>query len=167
MKNLLIYFVTSPAWKIFFLLMIPFVAAIAVFSISAPIYILKFSMLLGLLTTLLWLYAVGVLIYEKYADYITVPIARFKICLGYNLIYYFLFTFGNIQFEYLRPLHFISFIFNIYTLYFVSKLIVVVERKSTVKFYDYFSTFIAAWIFIIGIWSLQPRVNKIFSSNEM
>ena len=64
--------------------------------------------------------------------------------------------------EYLDPLHLVSFACNIYCLYFLSKLIVTVEKKSKVKFKDYFGTLISAWILIIGIWKLQPRINGIF-----
>ena len=167
MENILLYFIISPAWKIFSLLVIPFISVIMVISLSAPIIILKFSMLLGLWTTLLWLYAVGVLISEKYAQYITVPIHRFKLCLAYDFFYSFIFPFGIIPFEYLKPFSFVSIACNIYALYFVSKLIVGIERKSDVKFYDYIGTFIAVWIFIFGIWSLQPRVKKIYLSNEI
>lgn len=167
MKNLLIFFVTAPAWKIFLLLLMPFVLSATIISISTPGFILNILILLGLWTTLLWIYSVGILIYEKYSTYLSIPIYRFKICIIYDFLYSIVFAFGVIPFEFLFPLHTISIICNIYALYFISKLIVIVEIKGDVKFTDYVGTMIAAWVFIIGIWFLQPRVNSIFSSNDL
>jgi hypothetical protein len=105
-------------------------------------------------------------VYEKYASFLNVPLIRFRVCLIYDFVYAVLFIYGIIPLDYLTPFHLISFVCNIYALYFISKLIVMVERKSKVGFQDYFGTFMAAWFYIIGVWFLQPRVNRIFLSRE-
>ena len=46
--------------------------------------------------------------------------------------------------------------------YFLAKLLVMVEKKSIVRFNDYIGTFFAAYVLLIGIWYLQPRINRAF-----
>ncbi len=167
MKNFLNFFVTAPAWKIFSLLMLPILLLFIIPDTSTSMIISKTLLLFGLWTTLLWIYSIGVLIYEKYSSFLTVPIMRFKICLTYDFIYSALVIYGIIPFDYLIPFYLISFVCKIYALYFVSKLIVVVERRSDVKFQDYLGIIIAAWFYLIGIWFIQPRINKIFLSNDI
>ena len=167
MKYFLIFFVTAPAWKIFSLLMLPILLFIMFSGTSASMFILTTLLLLGLWITLLWIYSIGVLVYEKYSSFLTIPLIRFKVCLTYDFIYSVFFIYGIIPFDYLIPFHLIAFACKIYALYFVSKLIVIVERKSDVKFQNYLGTIIAVWFYFIGIWFLQPRINKIFLSNDI
>ena len=147
--------------------MLPILLFFITSNASASMFISKTLLLFGLWTTLLWIYSIGVLVYEKYSSFLTIPLMRFKVCLTYDFVYSVLFIYGIIPFDYLMPFHLISFACKIYALYFVSKLIVIVERRSDVKFQDYFGTIIAAWFYFIGIWLLQPRINKIFLSNDI
>lgn len=161
-RNILIFLVTAPAWKVFSLIMIPlFLFIIAPFALSRALLIL------GTLTVFLWFYSVGVLLYEKYSQYLSISLIWFKICLIYCSLNSFLILSGIIPFDYLVPLQLLSTGCNIYSLYFVSKLIVLIEKKSAIRFQDYIGTFISAWFFYIGIWYIQPRVNKLFLSNEL
>ncbi len=50
----------------------------------------------------------------------------------------------------------ILFCFN-----FIARLLNVVEEKRDVSFDKYFSDFVLAVIFPVGIWYLQPRINKL------
>lgn len=161
-KKLLIFFVTAPAWKVFSLAMLPFILFII-----TPFYMSKVLLIFAMLTVLLWLYSIGVLLYEKYSSYLNISLNGFKICLIYSSLYSFLFMSEIIPFDYLLPLHLLSFCCNIYILYFVSKLIVLIEKKSAVMFQDYIGTLVSAWFFYFGIWYIQPRVTKLFLSNEV
>lgn len=161
-KNILIFFVTAPAWKVFSLFMLP----IILFVIS-PFILSKALLIFSMWTVLLWVYSIGVLLHEKYSQYLSISLIGFKICLIYCALYSPLFMSESIPFDYLMPLHLVSFGCNIYTLYFISKLIVLVERKSVVRFQDYIGTFFLAWFYLIGIWFIQPRVTKLFLSNDV
>ena len=166
LKNILVFFVAAPAWQIFSLLMFPVILVFVVSVSGESIFIIQALWLLGSWIILLWIYSTGVLIYEKFSSFLTVPIVRFKICLAYAFVDSVVFIFGIIPGNYLVPFHIISFVCRIYALYFVSKLIVIIEIKGEVKFKDYFGTFLMAFILFIGIWSLQPRINKIVLSND-
>ena len=83
----------------------------------------------------------------------------------YNFIYPVVFMSDVVPIDYLMPFQFVSLYCNLYALYFISKLIVMIERKAAVAFKDYIGTFVAAWFSWIGVWSIQPRVNKLFLPN--
>jgi hypothetical protein len=167
MKPVLIFFVTAPAWKIFLLFVLPVILLFIGPMASIPFYIFLPIVIIGIWTDLLWIYSIGVLLHEKYSSYLNVPLFRFKICLIYNFLYSIFFVTNIIPLDYLGPFHLISFVCNMYALYFMSKLIVLIERKKEVKFQDYISTFIFAWLYFVGVWQIQPRVNKLFLSNDV
>ena len=102
---------------------------------------------------------------QKIAAKIRFPL-DFHIRIFYNLIYTILFIFNIIPIENIYPFHIISIICNFYSLYFVSKLIVMVEKKYAIKVKDYIGTFVAAWFYLIGIWWIQPRVKKLFLPDD-
>lgn len=58
------------------------------------------------------------------------------------------------------PFHIGSVICLIYCMYFVSKTIKTVELQREVSFADFVGEFVLVWIYPIGIWTLQPRINK-------
>ncbi|NNG01128.1 MAG: hypothetical protein HKM93_17185 [Desulfobacteraceae bacterium] len=160
------FFVTAQAGQMFTLMVIPFVSFIILPAQSHDMFLSKTILLSGLWVMLFWLYSVGSLIYEKYADFLDVPIGRFKVCMGYIVIYPVFYIYDIIPMDYLLPLHIVSIMSNIFALYFTAKLIVTVERKRKVRFQDYTGTFIAAWFYVVGIWFLQPRINNIFRNND-
>jgi hypothetical protein len=60
------------------------------------------------------------------------------------------------------PLHFFAMFCLFYDLYFVSKNLVMVETGKRVTFYDYAGPFFLIWFFPIGIWFIQPRINRLY-----
>jgi len=164
--NRLLFFVSAPAWKLFLLMTLPIILATITSPIIESMIAMQLGVLIAIWTVLLWIYSVCTFIDEKYSSNLNIPIIRLKICLSYNFIYSIFFSFGIIPVDYLDFLHIIAFGSNIYCLYFLAKLLVMVEKKSTVKFNDYIGTFFAAYILIFGIWTLQPRINRIFLIND-
>ncbi|TBV27598.1 MULTISPECIES: hypothetical protein [Meridianimaribacter] len=61
------------------------------------------------------------------------------------------------------PMHLFSMFCIFYLLYFVSKTIKTTELKRIVTFGDFIGEFFMIWFFPIGIWFIQPRINKIVS----
>jgi len=51
-----------------------------------------------------------------------------------------------------------------YSLYFIAKELKSVELQKPVTFSDFAGEFFLLWFFPIGIWIIQPRINKIFES---
>jgi hypothetical protein len=64
------------------------------------------------------------------------------------------------------PMHILSMFCIFYILYFVSKTIKTTELKRTVTFSDFAGDFFMIWFLPIGIWIIQPRINKIASEEN-
>ena len=58
------------------------------------------------------------------------------------------------------PLHLFSMFCIFYTLYFVAKAFKTVELQREVKFSDFAGDFFMIWFYPIGIWIIQPKINK-------
>jgi hypothetical protein len=59
------------------------------------------------------------------------------------------------------PLHLLAMFCMFYQLYFVSKNLVLAETGRPASFSDYAGLFLALWFFPIGIWIVQPRINRL------
>ena len=58
------------------------------------------------------------------------------------------------------PLHLFSMFCIFYSLYFVAKTFKTVELQREVKFSDFAGEFFMIWFYPIGIWIVQPKINK-------
>ncbi|WP_339865898.1 hypothetical protein [uncultured Algoriphagus sp.] len=58
------------------------------------------------------------------------------------------------------PLHLFSMFCIFYSLYFVTKTFKTVELQREVDFSDFAGEFFMIWFYPIGIWMVQPRINK-------
>ena len=64
------------------------------------------------------------------------------------------------------PLHLFSMFCIFYCLYFVAKTIKTVELRREVTFSDFGGEFLMIWFFFIGVWIIQPRINKIVAEDN-
>lgn len=58
------------------------------------------------------------------------------------------------------PLHLFSMFCTFYSLYFVAKTFKTVELQREVSFSDFAGDFFMIWFYPIGIWIVQPKINK-------
>jgi hypothetical protein len=58
------------------------------------------------------------------------------------------------------PLHLFSMFCMFYSLYFVAKTFKTVELQREVNFSDFAGEFFLIWFYPVGIWILQPKINK-------
>jgi hypothetical protein len=63
-------------------------------------------------------------------------------------------------------LHLFSMFCLFYTIYFLSKELRAVEKQDYINGNDYIGEFFMNWFLPVGIWFLQPRINKIFNPKE-
>ena len=61
------------------------------------------------------------------------------------------------------PLHLLAMIAIFYVLAFAARNLIMAERQSTVSFFDYSGPFFLMWFFAVGVWFVQPRVNRLVS----
>jgi hypothetical protein len=68
-----------------------------------------------------------------------------------------------ILFGFIFILHLLSMFGIFYSLYFVAKTIKTVELQTKVSFSDFAGEFLLIWFFPIGIWVVQPKINKMIN----
>jgi hypothetical protein len=126
-----------------------------------------------------WFYALGTNLHKKLPATATMNLTRFKIFLFIPVVYIlfisvFMFgMFSNISsggqpnpaiFAVIVPLHLFSMFCIFYCLYFNAKALKTVEWQKPVTFSDFAGEFFLIWFFPIGIWIIQPRINKLFDT---
>ena len=159
------FFVSASAWKMFSLCILPLIAGIGVFHVTESITAFRIIMLLIIFVELFWIYSVCKFITQKYSNHITIPLTNLHLSLIYLLINSILFSLDIIPGEILYIFGLIGIVTNIYSVYFTARILVMAERERKVTFSDYIVTFILVYIFIFGVWWLQPRVNRLHHLN--
>jgi hypothetical protein len=121
-----------------------------------------------------WIYTIGTTLYKKLPIGTPMNLIKFKLFLFFSAVYTVLITFlMEFVFPYFfikNPLSFSSYLIIyllnyfavfciIYCIYFISKAIKTVEWQRQVTFRNYAMEFILIYLFPIGIWYIQPRIN--------
>jgi len=136
-----------------------------------------------------WMYSVGVGLKDYLPEGVHTRTKFFVFCLLFPIAYLFLFMFFYIQtfssifegvamgspepfvggffgmFFLIIPLHLFAMFCGIYVLRFVAKILKSVQLRRRARFNDYIGYFFLVWFYPIGIWILQPEINKIVSGD--
>ena len=64
------------------------------------------------------------------------------------------------------PLHLFAMMCLLYLFYFVSKCLALAESGRPKPFSHFAGTFFLLWFFPIGVWIVQPKVNRLYVANE-
>ncbi len=97
------------------------------------------------------------------------PSLRFyRFAISYPLVYLLLF---NLFFEKLTPavilvifpFHLLALFCLFYTPGFITKNLAAAETEQAVRFRDYAGALFLLWFFPIGIWFIQPRINRLYA----
>ena len=127
-----------------------------------------------------WFWSITIGLQEKIPENAKIEITKFKIFFFIPLIYILIFSIYHgsmidglmenttqsnglmrISPAIIGPLHLFSTFCIFYIIYFVTKTIKTVELQRQVSFSDFSGDFFMIWLYPIGIWTIQPRVNKI------
>jgi hypothetical protein len=113
--------------------------------------------------------------------------ALFKVFFFFPLIYilffclFFAFSFVNILntpsggspppaffigFAVIFPLHLFAMFCMFYNCYFIAKTIKTVELQRLTTFSDFVGEFFLIWFFPVGVWFLQPKINKMLENYQ-
>jgi len=142
-----------------------------------PILALYMGILFG------WFWAVVTGLQKVLPATIKMDIFRFKIIFLVTLIYLIsmfvfveffsgdmnkLFNEGSFfpVYAIIFPLHIFSIFGIFYCTYFVARTIKTAELKRSITFSDFTIEFLYTWVFIFGIWILQPRINDLINKNS-
>jgi len=60
------------------------------------------------------------------------------------------------------PLHILSMFGIFHSMYFAAKTFKIVELQKEVSFSEFAGEFFLLWFYFIGVWILQPKINKMF-----
>ena len=120
-----------------------------------------------------WFYALGIFLNKRLPNKVKMSLVKFKWFMCILSVYLFLFgvfafyfwikTNSSGIFNIILPFHLLSMFFMLYCLNFVAKSLKAVELQRTVTFSDYIKEFfLICFLYPIGIWIIQPKINKIF-----
>lgn len=180
------------AWQLFaILLIIPF--SFQIIGISLLLFIkdqhpITYSIVCSLLMVIScasffgWFYILGINLYKLLPRNSTMSLTKFKVFLFIPILYFVAIAIlfgGTLEFPtnddglnildftaIIIPIHLLSMFGIFYCLYFNAKALKMAELQRPVTFRDFAGEFFLIWFFPIGIWILQPRINKLFSSHN-
>ena len=120
-------------------------------------------------TVLLWLWSVGKLANSATKPKLRLSFPAFRFAILYPAIYLALAiplfeTLEGAAMFIILPFHLTAIGCLLYDLHFVAKGLVLCGRRRPVTFYDYAGPFFLIWFWPVGIWSVQPRVNRIYAN---
>jgi hypothetical protein len=185
----MIKFLTLKHWQLFGLLIgIPmifqFITIGTVISSKNPttmFYFFPIMMILFIGLFFGWFYSLGTNLYKKLPVTANMNLTKFKIFLFIPVVYMILLSIfmvgmfskfaSGIQpnltiFALIVPLHLFSMFCIFYCLYFNAKALKIVEWQRPVTFSDFAGEFFLIWFFPIGIWIIQPRINRLFKNTN-
>lgn len=115
-----------------------------------------------------WLWSIGSFLNSVVLEALKLRIGWFRFAIIYPAVYFFVFIAffqspNSGMFAIIMPLHLLAMFCMFYSLYFVSKNLVLAETGKQASFYDFAGPLFLIWFFPIGIWFVQPRVNKIYT----
>ena len=177
-------------WQLFLLiLVIPLILNVlyTIFAVSISNLLLDFSIMLligGVSMAIFfgWLYVLGTNLHKMLPETVSMNLTKFKLFLITPLVYIsfvsvlIFMLFNDIStpnkpmsigwFWLIIPIHLFSMFCIFYCLYFTAKVLKSVELQKSVSFGDFVTEFFLLWFYPIGIWIIQPRVNKFFEKSN-
>ena len=128
-----------------------------------------------------WFWSIAIGLQNKVPPGIRMKVKKFKFFFFFPLIYLILFCILMMAFFYsfitegmevngslmgslffiIIPMHFFAVFCILYSMYFVAKTFKTVELQREVGFGDFFGEFLMMWFYPVGIWIIQPKVNRI------
>ncbi len=129
-----------------------------------------------------WFWSIAIGLQKNIPEKIKMKVSKFKVLFFIPLIYIILLMIymvglfsgmGNTGFTnsgwiivIILPLHLFSMFCIFYSLYFVSKTIKTAELQRKVEFGDFAGEFFLLWFYFIGIWIVQPKINKLYGKEN-
>ena len=122
-----------------------------------------------------WFWALGTSTNQKVPEGFRPSPRLFRLALSYALAYVVVFSMLSVLLSLLRvsvglyrlspPFQLLAGLCLLYALYFIAKNFVMAERQQKVGFYEFAGPFFLIWVYPIGVWFIQPRVNRMFQDH--
>jgi len=184
-------FLRAKAWHLFVLLCGGMMFAFALLGYAAEIAVLAYQAQTSVplwcwLATipsfvwtallLAWYGVLGTRLSNRAPESVRMSAALFRAALGYAFVYLAIYcsvpwiafgsfgpTPGFAMLGVIVPLHLLAMVCMLYVLYFVARSLRMAETQQNATFYDYSGPFFLLWFFPIGVWVIQPRINRMFA----
>ncbi|MEZ5105255.1 MAG: hypothetical protein R2757_21445 [Draconibacterium sp.] len=175
-------FLRAKHWQIFIaIFIIPYSLQFLAMTITnnnqeKMMYFTPFIILVLFLGLFGWFWSIAIGLKERIPYGIKMKIKKFKIFLLIPMIYVpivfnlFDLVFDNLEksnglmmgisFAIIFPLHILSIFGFLYSFYYVAKTYKTVELQKEVSFSDFAGDFFLLLFFPIGVWIIQPNINK-------
>lgn len=179
MRPRLTFFLTAKHWQLFLLLMGAMFIAQSMMVVNTPApgspaafqkIVARFFvvMIFFMGFFLAWLWALGRFLSSLAPPDLRLNVTWFKLSLIYPLGYIVLLGIAMqrtpVQFPtWIIPLHLLAMFCMFYNLYFVAKSLRLAELQRPSDSYDYSGPFFLLWFFPVGIWLVQPKVNRLYA----
>ena len=183
MKMISRFFLRAEHWQVFLIVMGTYVGGSVAMAYSFPTlritvgidtkrqFLAGAMMAVAMSGLLAWFYSIGYFFNSITRPELRLKTSFFLFSVGYPPIF-FAFYLGNIIGDKTRigafifPLLILYMVCILYLLYFVSKSLVLAETEKPATFYEFAGPFFLLWIFPIGIWYVQPRVNRLYAERK-
>jgi hypothetical protein len=175
-------FLRAKHWQLFLLLIcVPFFGQVACVTylllvaqrrpehfVRAGGWLFGIVFALYIFCNLSWLWSLGSFLNSVVPRPLKPRMGFFRFAMIYPTVYVFAFIavlqIQNLTaFALIMPFHFFAMFCMFYSLYFVSKNLVMAESSKSVSFDDYAGPFFLIWFLPLGIWFIQPRINRIYA----
>lgn len=177
------FFLRAKSWQLFCLLFIlPLVTEMLV-SVPIPsgaqsvadlgrsglVLLLVFELYMACFMA--WFWAIGTFSGDAAKAELKMDRTFFRLAIGYPPVYTLWFFFTALGPDsppifVIVPLHLFCMFCLLYDMHFASKSLAIAEMGRQVNFYDYAAAFFLLWFYPIGIWIVQPRVNRLFAQSS-
>lgn len=129
-----------------------------------------------------WLWSIAMGLKDKIPANVNMAPRKFKVFFFYPLCYLMFlmlfmaglfngltasgFKLGNWFIFIIIPMHLFGMFCMFYTMYYIAKTLKTVELQREVKFGEFIGEFFLLWFYIIGLWIIQPKVNRLVQAKQ-
>ncbi len=143
-------------------------------------YLLPVFFILGVFVQFAWSWNIFTKLSKLIPGHVRIPIRRAKLLFAVPILYFFLlpfyiiFVIKTVLYEdvnnfftiavlgiFILLLHLFSIFCILHTIYFSAKVVRSAELQTNARFSTFVGDFFLIWIFPVGIWFIQPRINKL------
>lgn len=114
----------------------------------------------------IWLWLLGISLNALTEPRIRQNATFLGFALGFTICYFSVLSLAVLKpnvLSVIGPVSILALICAIYALNFVAQALVLAETHTDPAFYDYAGPFFLLWLFPIGIWIVQPRINRLYA----
>lgn len=147
------FIIAQPSWIIFLIFILFFAAG----------EFLPLGTVLSMFPFFIWVYALGTESIHSLPAIMTMSPVKFKVALIYAAAYSLVVAIFSLQviMPYALPFHLVAMFCLFYSIYFVAKCMRSIELQRLATPSDWLLFFLGLWFFPVGVWFIQPRIQRI------